>query len=185
MPSFFSGQGDDGYTGLLGEGRVPKYDARPNAYGTVDEASAALGLARALAKTDEARRLTIEIQRDLYRVMSELAATDENAARFESVDQSRLEWLDANIERLGAEIDMPKDFVLGGDSPSGAAFDLARTVVRRAERLVARMTHEGTLSNGRVLPYLNRLSSLCFILALIEIRAAGVASPTLAKGDSR
>jgi cob(I)alamin adenosyltransferase len=182
MPTFFSGQGDDGYTGLLGEGRVPKYDPRPEAYGTVDEASAALGLARALAKTDEARRLTKELQRDLYHVMSELAATDANATRFESVDRTRLEWIEANIERIGSAVHMPKDFVMGGDTPAGAAFDLARTVVRRAERLVARLAHAGTLSNGVVLPYLNRLSSLCFLLSLLEIQAAGVDRPSLAKG---
>jgi len=182
MSSFYSGQGDDGYTGLLGEGRVPKHDLRPEAYGTVDEASAALGLARALAKTDEGRRLTMEIQRDLYRVMSELASTDDNAARFESVDRVRLEWIEANIDRIGPNVNMPKDFVLGGDSLAGAAFDLARTVVRRAERLVSRLMHEGGLSNGMVLAYLNRLSSLCFILALFETQAAGVDSPSLAKG---
>jgi len=183
MPSFFTGQGDDGYTGLLGEGRVPKYDPRPEAYGTVDEASAALGLARSLAKTDEGRRLTMELQRDLYHVMSELASTGENAARFESVDKSRLEWIEANIEQIGNAVNMPKDFVMGGDSSAGAAFDLARTVVRRAERLVARLAHEGKLSNGVVLAYLNRLSSLCFLLSLFETQAAGVDRPTLAKGD--
>jgi cob(I)alamin adenosyltransferase len=182
MSSFYSGQGDDGYTGLLGEGRVPKYDLRPEAYGTVDEASAALGLARSLAKTDEGRGLTMEIQRDLYRVMSELASTNDNAARFESVDQIRLEWIEANIDRIGANVNMPKDFVLGGDSPAGAAFDLARTIVRRAERLVARLMHEGGLSNRMVLAYLNRLSSLCFILALFETQGAGIDSPSLAKG---
>jgi cob(I)alamin adenosyltransferase len=183
MSSFFSGKGDDGYTGLLGEGRVPKYDPRPEAYGTVDEASAALGLARALSKTDEVRRLTKEIQRDLYRVMSELASTDENAESFQLLAQGRLGWIEANIERIGAEIEMPAGFVLGGDSPAGAAFDLARTIVRRAERLVARLVHEGRVSNKVVLPYLNRVSSLCFILALLETQAAGVEAPSLARGD--
>jgi cob(I)alamin adenosyltransferase len=183
MPSFFSGQGDDGYTGLLGEGRVPKYDARPEAYGTVDEASAALGLARAMAITEEGRKLTKELQRDLYHVMAELASTEKNAGRFESVDRARLEWIEAAIERIGNAVDMPKDFVLGGDSSAGAAFDLARTVVRRAERLVARLVHAGELSNGMVLPYLNRLSSLCFLLSLLEARAAGIDRLSLAKGD--
>jgi cob(I)alamin adenosyltransferase len=78
---------------------------------------------------------------------------------------------------------MPKDFVLGGDCTAGAAFDLARTVVRRAERLVARLAHEGELANPTLLPYLNRLSSLCFLLALLETQAAGVEGLSLAKGD--
>lgn len=185
MPIFFSGQGDDGYTGLLGEGRVPKYDPRPEAYGTVDEASAALGLARSLAMTEDGRRLTIELQRDLYHVMSELASTGANAGRFESVDRARLEWIEANIDRIGNAVDMPRDFVLSGDSSAGAAFDLARTIVRRAERLVARLVHQGALSNGVVLPYLNRLSSLCFLLSLLEIQAAGVDGPSLAKTAPR
>lgn len=181
MPSFYSGQGDDGYTNLLGEGRVPKYDPRPETFGTVDEASAALGLARALAKTEDGRRLTMELQRDLYHVMSELAATDGNAVLFTTVDRPRLEWLEANIERIGKVVSMPKDFVLGGDSSAGSAFDLARTVIRRAERLVARLAHEGVLTNSVVLPYLNRLSSLCFLLSLLETHAAGIERPSLAK----
>ncbi|HLC03986.1 MAG TPA: cob(I)yrinic acid a,c-diamide adenosyltransferase [Anaerolineales bacterium] len=183
MPSFFSGQGDDGYTGLLGEGRVPKYDPRPETFGTVDEASAALGLARSLAKTEDGHRLTKELQRDLYHVMSEIAATDGNAVHFASVDHTRLEWIEANIERIGKSVSLPKDFVMGGDSSAGAAFDLARTVVRRAERLVARLAHGGALSNSVVLPYLNRLSSLCFLLSLLEMQAAGIQRPSLAKSD--
>ena len=183
MPTFYSGQGDDGYTGLLGEGRVAKYHAKPEAYGTVDEASAALGLARSLAMTDDGRHLTKQLQRDLYHVMSELAATEVEAARFRTIDRSRLDWLEANIERIGGAVKMPRDFVLGGDCTAGAAFDLSRTVVRRAERLVARLAHEGELANPTLLPYLNRLSSLCFLLALLETQAAGVEGLSLAKGD--
>jgi cob(I)alamin adenosyltransferase len=80
---------------------------------------------------------------------------------------------------------MPSGFVVPGDSRSGAAVDLARTTVRRAERLVARMVHEGLLDNPVILPYINRVSSLCFILALWENLQSGVESPTLAKSDDK
>ena len=185
MPGYFTGKGDDGMTGLLGEQRVPKYHPRPAAYGAVDEASAALGLARSLARAEQTRSLLVDIQRDLYHIMAELAATKQQASQFRSLSEDRVDWLEGEIERLGDEILMPRGFVLGGDSPSGAALDLARTIVRRAERSVAQLAHEGELNNPPLLAYLNRLSSLCFVLALWENRRAGVESPTLAKPGSQ
>ena len=192
MPDYFGGTGDDGYTGLLGDRRVPKSDPRPEAYGALDEASAALGLARAQTTSEDVQRVLIEAQRDLYHIMSEVAAEPEIAARFRVVDRERVDWLEAQIERFGAEVEMPKEFVLGGDSVSSAALDYARTVVRRAERTVVRLELEARaehpseppaeFENPHLFAYLNRLSSLCFVLALWEVQHRGDASPTLAKG---
>ncbi|MGH2620860.1 MAG: cob(I)yrinic acid a,c-diamide adenosyltransferase [Anaerolineales bacterium] len=184
MPDYFSGTGDDGTTGLLGKERVPKFHPRPSAYGALDEAAAALGLARALAGAEATRQVIVQIQRDLYHIMAEVAATPDQADRFRELGAERVSWLEAELGRVGDQISMPKGFVVGGDSPPGAALDLARTIVRRAERAVVQLAHEGELNNPAMLAYLNRLSSLCFVLALWENQREGVASPTLAKPEA-
>ena len=183
MPNYFTRTGDDGSTGLLGKGRVPKYHIRPSTYGALDEASAALGLARAFAQSQRTVDLIIAVQRDLYEIMAEVAATPEEAENFKSVDQERLDWLESEIVSVGEDVEMPAGFVLPGDSKSGAALDLARTIIRRGERYTAQLAHQERLANPIILPYLNRLSSLCFILALMENHHEGKGSPTLAKTD--
>jgi cob(I)alamin adenosyltransferase len=184
VTDFFTGTGDDGTTDLLGPGRVPKYDARLEALGTVDESAAALGLARSLTRL-EATRATLEIlQRDLYRLMAEVAAPGDAARKLRSIDDERVQSLESMILELGKQVETPRGFILGGDTPAAGALDLARTVLRRAERLVARLSHEGELENPHLLRYLNRCSSLCFVLALAEIRAAGLNGPTPAKRDA-
>ena len=181
MPKYYSGQGDDGFTSLLGADKVPKYDLRPDTYGALDEASAALGLSRAFAQSARTVELVVTVQRDLYRIMAEVAALPEDAEKLKRFSEDRLQWIESEIELIGAQIEMPGGFVIPGDSVSGAAMDLARTVVRRAERLVARMVHEDLLQNTFILPYVNRLSSFCFVLALWENQQSGVDKPTLAK----
>jgi cob(I)alamin adenosyltransferase len=180
MDSYFTRSGDDGYTGLLGEGRVPKYHLRPEAYGAVDEASAVLGLARAMIGEGEQAAMIRQVQRHLYRVMAELAATPDQAPKFRTIGAEQVEWLEAQAARIGSGLEMPAGFIVSGDSLPEAVLGLARTVVRRAERAVARLTHQGELDNPYLLAYLNRLSSLCFVLALHENRRAGVKGPTLA-----
>ncbi len=175
------GSGDDGYTSLVGGERVPKYDPRPRAYGALDEASATLGLAKSLAQTAETRELAEAAQRDLYRMMAEVAASPDQVEKVGRFPEARLQWLEEQLSNLEARVERPKGFILSGDSPSSAAMDLARTVVRRAERHIAQMTHEGTLDNAHMLAYLNRLSSLCFLLVLWEAKAAGREHPTPAK----
>lgn len=182
MAPFYTRQGDDGYTGLLGAGRVPKHDPRPEAYGSIDEASAALGVARSLARSSDTRGIVEAVQRDLYLLMAEVAAAPEHAARFRRIDAARVEWLEAKAEEITSRVEVPKDFVVFGEARAGAALDLARTIVRRAERRVAWLTHQGELANPELLRYLNRLSSLCFVLALWEDRQAGSEEPRLAKG---
>lgn len=181
MPTYFTRTGDDGSTGLLGGGRVAKHHLRPRTYGALDEASAALGLARALAVSEDTKKLVVELQRDLYRIMAEVAAVPEEADKFRSVNIDRIQWLESQIDTLGDQVDMPQGFVLPGDSVGGGALDLARTIVRRAERRVTELLHEGQLENTHILAYLNRLSSLCFVLALWENKQAGVDAPKLAK----
>lgn len=184
MSPIYTREGDDGYTGLLGEGRVPKYDLRPVAYGTVDEASASLGLSRAIAKSDVTAEILLQVQHDLYLMMAELAATPANVHRFRRIDDQRLKWLEARVDEVAAKVSLPEGFVLGGDSLGGASLDVARTVIRRAERYVAQLQHTGETDNPIILAYLNRLSSLCFVLSLWEYHQAGVKKLSLAQSEA-
>jgi cob(I)alamin adenosyltransferase len=172
--------GDDGSTGLLGEGRVPKDHPRLEAIGAIDEAGACLGLARAHARAPKTRAFLEEVQRHLYRLMAEVAATPENAARFRSIGAEQVTWLEGCIAEIEAAVPPPNAFILPGDTVSGAYLDLARTVVRRAERRLASLVRSGEVENRELLRYLNRLSSLCYALELLENHTAGV-TPTPAK----
>lgn len=183
MTRFYTSQGDDGFTGLLGEGRVPKYDPRIEAVGAIDEATAALGMARAICKAEPTITTLLQVQRDLYGLMAETAADPEHAARFRTITAERVAWLEVQTDTVSGQVEVPKEFILPGDSAAGGALSLARTIVRRAERRMALLFHQGLVENGELLRYLNRLSSLCFVLELLENRAAGNQQITLAKKE--
>lgn len=161
--------GDDGYTDLLGSRRVPKYHPRPEAYGTVDEATSALGLARALCDEPALRDDIISVQRTLYTAMAELATPPETYEKISwkvrAEDVGRLESLEAAYKQ---RVKVGKEFILPGKTAAGAALDLARSIVRRAERQVAKLYHDGEITNHELLRYLNRLSDLLFIVARYE-----------------
>ncbi|HZS94756.1 MAG TPA: cob(I)yrinic acid a,c-diamide adenosyltransferase [Chloroflexota bacterium] len=166
MARVTTGRGDEGYTDLLGPGRVPKYHPRPEAYGTVDEATSVLGLARAHLAGEDAAEQLYTIQRHLYTLMAELATPlevyDKATWKIENADVERLE---AWEEELKQRVEIGKEFIIPGGTVAGATLDLARTIVRRAERQVARLYHDGEVTNPVVLRYLNRLSDYLFILA--------------------
>src|SRR5512147_464713 len=180
--SFYTYKGDDGTTSLLGEGRVAKYHVRIEAVGTLDEATAALGLARAQCRDLRSGEILLEAQRDLYRLMAEVAATPENAEKFRFIDAARVAWLEAQTDELSKLVEMPKEFILPGDSVAGAALSLARAIIRRSERRVVEWFDSGEIKNPELQRYLNRLSSLCFVLELLENKAAGHKT-TLAKSS--
>ena len=175
MAKVTTGTGDTGYTSLLGDQRVPKYDPRPDTYGTVDEATSALGLARALTQDPRAREVILQMQHDLYVLMAELATPPENqAAVGMRITPEHVRALEETEEALRAEVTIPHKFVIPGDSVDGAALDLARTIVRRAERMAARLLHDGVTQNTEVVRYLNRLSDVVFILArYLEAKGGG------------
>src|SRR5512142_1038219 len=108
--SFYTGKGDDGTTGLLGKGRVPKNDARIEAIGTLDESSAALGLARASVQDERCVPLLLAAQRDLYRLMAEVAATPENAAQFH-FEPERVRWLEEAIDELAKPVELAGEWI--------------------------------------------------------------------------
>ena len=174
MAKVTTGTGDTGYTGLLGSERVAKYDPRPDTFGTVDEATSALGLARAMTQDAKVKKIIFDIQNELYYLMAELAATPENyeqmGFRMTAEHVQRLEQVE---EGLKQEVEIPNKFIIPGDTPDGAALDLARTIVRRAERMTVKLLHDGVIENGEVVRYLNRLSDLIFIIArYIEVKSS-------------
>ncbi len=183
MSRFYTRKGDNGTTGLLGEGRVLKSDPRMETLGALDEASAALGLARSLMNSAQNAALVIQLQQDLYHLMAEVSATVDTVERFRVIDAGRVQWLEAQTDEIGRGISLPNEFIVPGDTPSAAAISLARTVVRRAERRLVQLFTDGLFDNESGLAYLNRLSSLCFVLELSEVKAGGKGTPTLAKED--
>ena len=183
MSNFFTRMGDDGTSGLLGDARVSKDDPRIEAVGAIDEANAALGLVRATSRRPETREIVITIQRDLYKLMAEISATPDNAEKFRSIDGERVRWLERVTVSIGNEIDTPKEFIIPGDTPTGAILDLARTIIRRAERRVSSLYLKRDLDNPELLRYLNRLSSLCFVLELWEIQVENDSHITLSKEE--
>lgn len=178
----FSGHGDDGTTGILGAGRVPKYDLRMEALGALDEANASLGMARSLMEQASEAQMLLEIQRNLYHMMAEIAATPENAARFTQIDTRTVKGLETHIDRLNDHVRLPNEFIVPGDSTASAVVSVARTVVRRAERRVVELITRGLVTNPELTAYLNRLSSLLFVLELYILQHSGNSKPTLAKG---
>jgi cob(I)alamin adenosyltransferase len=158
--------GDDGTTGLFYGGRVAKDSTLPRAYGTVDEAQAVLGLARAEAGPDsEVTSLLIPIMRDLWVLMAELATLPENRSKLtpgaSAVTAEMVERLEALIDDLDTRFEPPTEFVVPGETRVAAWLDLARTVVRRAERHALAAAPEPS----KVGPYLNRLSDLLWTMA--------------------
>lgn len=181
MPTFYTRRGDDGSTGLLGEGRVAKYDLRMETLGAIDEANAALGLARATCVSGKVKEITLAIQRDLYRLMAETAATEETAAQFHAIDDPKVDWLETMTDQLSSEVSIPREFIVPGDTVPGAALDMARTIVRRAERRMTELLARGDVHNPNLIQYLNRLSSLLFVMELVENKAGGNPEITRAK----
>jgi cob(I)alamin adenosyltransferase len=164
--SFFTKKGDDGTTGLFYGGRVRKDADAPEAFGSVDEAQAALGAARAEAgRGSELDRLLVRVEHDLYVLMAELATAPANRRKLEPgrtlVTQEMVDWLGGETDRLSERFPMPEEFVVPGQDRVSALLEVARTVVRRAERRAVPVAAEGS----HVVPYLNRLSSLAWAMA--------------------
>ncbi len=166
--------GDTGETGLFGGARVAKTDPRVEAYGTVDEANAAIGVARAAGVSVSADELLQTVQNELFAVGAELACAPgkESKQRLERVSDAATERLERAMDELEATLPPLKVFVLPGGSPGAAALHLARTIARRAERSVLTVSAESPL-RPELIRYLNRLSDLLFVMARAENQRSG------------
>lgn len=169
MPRIYTKTGDDGTTGLLFGGRIGKDDLVTEAYGTTDEAVAALGLARALTDDEAIAAEVLALQRQLFVVGADLATNPEGRDRLAPgvslVTDDMVHTLESRIDALVAEQPLPQVFIVPGANPASAAIDLARSIVRRAERAVVALEHADRSPNPSVRIYLNRLSDLLFVLA--------------------
>lgn len=168
----FNKRGDRGETSLLFGGRVPKSDPRAEAYGTIDEAVSALGLARALATRERVRSIVLHFQGELFLVGAEMATGPghrETLVRsFGVVTAKHVDYIENLITELEGEVRMPESFVIPGATPAGAALDLARTIIRRCERRAVALRADGLIEKDAILAYLNRLADLVFTLARYE-----------------
>jgi len=183
MSNFFTRKGDDGTTGFLGKGRISKSDVRIETLGSLDEVSAVLGIVRAGEIDLKIKEMIKEIQRDLYKIMTEVAAAEENQEGFRNLAEDRIAWLEEQVEYFSSRTEIPREFILPGETPAAAAVSFARTVVRRAERRLVELNSTSGNVNPLILQYLNRLSSLCFVVELFETSQGGK-KPTFSKGDS-
>jgi cob(I)alamin adenosyltransferase len=158
--------GDGGETSLFGKGRVRKTDPRIAALGDLDEAQSAIGVVRAMAPKSTMGRQLLELQQGLYIAMSEVATPPQDLARLKTrLDAAALAKLDSALEHLKKRTSIEGRFVIPGENPISAALDYARTVARRAERSVITCVDSGSVSGEVLLPWLNRLSDLLFVIA--------------------
>jgi cob(I)alamin adenosyltransferase len=183
MPRIYTQTGDDGTTGLLYGGRVSKADLATEAYGTTDEAVAALGLARALCDHPSIVQDILDLQRELFIVGADLATNPDQRQRLEPgvslVTQEMTTRLEHHIDTIVAVWPLPETFIVPGANPGSAALDVARGVVRRAERRVVELEGSNARVNPEIRRYLNRLSDLLFVLARWQ---AGESEPA-SRGD--
>jgi cob(I)alamin adenosyltransferase len=176
-----TGKGDDGTTGLLfGGERIRKDDARTEAYGTVDEAVAALGVARAQlglkqqygvlsSSFGDLGEVILRLQRELFVVAAELATNPAAWGRLEDgrtrVSQAMVDGIETLLAEAERRVEMPREFVVPGETATSAAIELARTILRRAERRAVTLDHDKLIPGPYLLPYLNRVADLLWVLA--------------------
>ncbi|MGH9220132.1 MAG: cob(I)yrinic acid a,c-diamide adenosyltransferase [Vicinamibacterales bacterium] len=172
--------GDTGQTSLIGGRRISKGHARVEAYGTVDELIAQIGLARALSSHQEAAAIAKQLQRDLFAVAEALASDNNPPQR---IDAARVNDITSQVHRIEAQNGILIDWAIAGDDPGGAAFEVARTVCRRAERLVVRLADGGERIDPSVIVYLNRLADLLWLLGRLIERDHGVDAVLRRPGD--
>jgi cob(I)alamin adenosyltransferase len=172
----YTRRGDRGETDLIGAGRVAKDHPRVEAYGAVDELNAVLGAAGAATVHDDLRALVAGLQRALFALGSYLATPEQRhrePAGIRAPEEAEVAALEARIDAFEAELAPLKRFVLPGGTPAAAAFHVARTVCRRAERCAVSLDRDEPLAPTAI-RYLNRLSDLLFVLGRLENRRAGV-----------
>lgn len=187
MVKIYTKKGDDGTTSLWYGGRVPKHHGRTEAYGTLDEACSVLGVARALCGSDreELAADILRLQDDLFVAGAELATSPQASGRLEDgisrTTEAMVAELEQGIDRYMAQVELPPKFVIPGGNQLSAQLDVARTVIRRAERRVSALAEAGEVEGETVVHFLNRASDYAYALA----RFADVENPALFEGRGK
>jgi cob(I)alamin adenosyltransferase len=165
----FSKKGDQGETSLLGGQRVPKYDLRPETYGVLDEASSALGVAKAATDNQKIKDIIFDIQKDLLVMGAELSTLPEDYDKLaRTIAQEDADRIENIIDDLQKDVTLKREFIYPGETVISAQIDVARTIIRRAERKAALLKSEGIIKNPLINQYLNRLADMLFTLARYE-----------------
>ncbi len=187
MVKIYTRKGDDGTTSLWYGGRIPKHHGRTEAYGTLDEAASALGLARALCGADQAELAAdiLRLQDDLFVAAAELATAPEAADRLEDgvsrITEEMVTTLEERIDHYMSQVDLPPKFVIPGGTQLSAQLDVARTVVRRAERRISALGEAGEPIGEALVHFVNRASDFAYAMA----RFADVDDPALFEGRGK
>lgn len=177
-------RGDSGQTGLSGGIRVSKASPRVNAYGTLDELISSMGFARSICKSEEIRQLTKTIQKELFKVASAISTPPESPKGVPPIDDAMVDALTAHVHRIETSSGILSDWSLPGEDPASAAYDVARTICRRSERLVVGLMEDGMALQPNTVRYLNRLSDLLWLLGR-QIELAEGKDARLRGGDSQ
>ncbi len=181
----YTRKGDDGTTSLWYGGRVQKNDSRTEAYGALDEANSALGVARALCDDERLHADIVRLQEELFIAGAELATAPQARERLEAgvtaLDDEMVAWMEEAIDGYMAEVDLPPNFVIPGGTLLSAQLDVGRAVLRRAERRIAVLVHSGELDGSAVPRYVNRASDLVWAMS----RYADEPNPKLFEGRAR
>jgi cob(I)alamin adenosyltransferase len=165
----FSKKGDTGETSLLGGQRVPKFDSRPETYGILDEASSAMGVARAMTGNQKIKAILLSIQKDLLIIGAELSTLPDDYDKLvNTISDKDADRLERIIEDLQKDFEMKREFIYPGETVVAAQIDVARTIIRRAERKAALLKKDGIIQNETINQYLNRCAFMLFTLARYE-----------------
>jgi len=167
-------RGDTGQTSLPGGVRVPKNNLRVECYGTIDELISSIGFARSITQDSAIKELAKNIQRELFRVGSAIGTHPDSRKPAPEITEAMVDALTAHVHAMEAEPGVLDDWSIPGELPESSAFDLARTVCRRAERIAVELRDRGELPNPQVLAYLNRLSDVLWIMGRVLECRAGV-----------
>jgi cob(I)alamin adenosyltransferase len=174
-------RGDGGQTSLPGGVRVAKNNLRVECYGTIDELISTIGFARSITEDAEIKELAKNIQRELFKVGSAIGTHPESKKPAPEITESMVDALTNHVHAMEAEPGILSDWSIPGELPESAAFDVARTVCRRLERIAVELRDRGELSNPHILSYLNRLSDVLWLMGRVLERRAGVDASLRAK----
>jgi cob(I)alamin adenosyltransferase len=166
MKMNFSKKGDMGETSLLGNQRVPKFDLRPETYGTIDEASSVLGVARGITDNVTIKDIILQVQKDLLVMGAEMSTPVEEIWRLNKrIEATDVEKIEDIIDELQVGVVISPEFIYPGKNAISAQIDVGRTVIRRAERRTVELKDHNLLNNPNIHKYMNRLADMLFVLA--------------------